>query len=115
MATFIRETNYSTIAKALIFNHDKLWVLLSGNYATSQKDIILSRIRALGIDRESRLYSEIEYSICTKESIKDRSIYYDDSIIIFDVDELVREIVDISCNVDLSCNEKIYVNSVGIE
>lgn len=109
MATFIKETNYSTIAKALIFNHDKLWVLLSGNYLTSQKDLILSRVRALGIDRESRLYSDIDYSICTKESIKDRNIYYTDSIIICDVDELIREAINVSCG------KKIYVETVGIE
>ena len=107
MAIFIEQTNYEKIAKALILNHDKLWVLVCGNYALSTRNLILSKLIALGIEPDSQLYRDIDYSICTKESIKDRSVYYSDYVIICDIDSFIFETTNVACN-------RICVNMVGL-
>lgn len=105
MATFIEQTSFEKIAKALIINHDILWVLVCDN-KQGIKYNILEKVRALGIEPESQLYRDIDYSICDTESIKDRSIHWNDYVVISDIDGLLRETIGISCN-------KICVNMIG--
>ena len=105
MATFIEHTEVSKIAKALILNHGKLWVLVCGDYKETARHCILGKIRALGIESESQLYRDIDYSICTEDSIKDSPIRWNHHIIIYDIDGLINEITGAVC-------EKTFVNKI---
>ena len=92
MAMFVEETNVEKIAKALIVNRGRLWVLLCGDYKEPTRHSILSKVRALGIESESQLYQDIDYSICTKESIGDRPIHWSHDVLICNIDGLINEI-----------------------
>ena len=98
MATrFIEETDVEKIAKALIVNHDALWVVLCGEYKELIRDCILARVRALGIESESQLYGDIDYSICTKESINDRCVHWSHDILICNIEGLISETINHTC------------------
>ena len=107
MAKFIEETNMDKIAKALIINHDKLWVLVCGEPKDSIRHCILEKVRAFGIEPESKLYQDIDYSICTKESIMDRPIHWSHDILICSIDGLISEVFNVACT-------KICVNNIGL-
>lgn len=97
MAGFIEETNVRKIAKALIVNHGFLWVLVCGGLKHSTRHLILEKVRAFGIDPESKLYQDIEHSICTKEEINDRCTHYRHNILICDLDGLINETITADC------------------
>ena len=105
MAKFVEETNVEKIAKALIVNRGHLWVLACGDYKEPTRHCVLGKIRALGIEPESQLYSDIDYSICTKESIKDRPIRWNHNIIICNIDGLINDITGAVC-------AKTFVNTI---
>lgn len=107
MAKFIEETNVEKIAKALIVNHGKLWVLVGGEIKDVVRDCILARVRALGIEPESLLYLDIDYSICTKESINNRRIHWSHDILICDIDGLISEVVNVN-------GPKTYIKKIGL-
>lgn len=107
MATFIEQTNYEKIAKALIINHDKLWVVVCGEFKETIKHHILLAVQTLGIEPESQLYRDIDYSICTRESIMYRDIHWSHDVLICNVDGLISEIFNVACN-------RICVNMVGL-
>ncbi len=97
MARFIEQTDMKKIAKALIINHGHLWVLVCGDTKASTRSCILSWVRGLGIDAESKLYQDIDYAICTTESIKDRCVHWSHEIIICNLEGLISEVVNIAC------------------
>lgn len=96
MATFIEQTNYEKIAKALITSHDRLWVVVCGEFKETIKHHILLAVQALGIESESELYRDIDYSICTRESIMYRDIHWSHDVLICDIDELISEIFNVA-------------------
>ena len=105
MALFVEETNVEKIAKELIVNRGHLWVLVCCELKEPVRRCVLEKIRALGIEPESQLYSDIDYSICTKESIKDRPIRWNHHIIIYNIDGLINEITGAVC-------AKTFVNTM---
>lgn len=107
MAKFIEETNMDKIARALIIDHDKLWVLVCGELKDSTRYCVLEKIRSFGIEPESQLYRDIDYSICTKESIKDRPIHWNHDILICNIDGLITEVFNVVCT-------KICINKIGL-
>ena len=107
MAKFIEEADIEKIAKALIVNRGKLWMLLGGEHKEHTKYCILEKIKALGIEPESQLYQDIDYSICTKESIKDRPIHWSHDVLVFNIDGLINEVINMTCN-------KICINTMRI-
>lgn len=107
MAKFIEITNMEKIAKALIINHDKLWVLVCGELKDTTRYCILEKVRAFGIEPESQLYQDIDYSICTKESIIDRPIHWSHDILICNIDGLITEVLNIVCT-------KTCINKIGV-
>lgn len=107
MALFVEETDVEKIAKALIVNRGHLWVLLCGDYRESTRSCILQKIRALGIESESQLYQDIDYSICTKESIKDRPIHWSHNVLICNIDGLISEVINVAC-------EKTCINTMRL-
>ena len=107
MAKFIEETNMEKIAKALIINHNKLWVLVCGELKNPTRHCILEKVRAFGIEPESKLYQDIDYSICTKESIMDRPIHWSHDILICSIDGLITEVFNVVCT-------KICINKIGV-
>jgi hypothetical protein len=106
MATFFEQTEVSKIAKALIINRGKLWVLICGDNKVSIGHCILKKIRDLGIESESQLYRDIDYSICDLESIKDRPIIWSHNVLICNIDGLINEITGAVC-------AKTIVNTIG--
>ena len=107
MAKVIEETNVGKIAKALIVNRRKLWVLVCGDYKVTTRGCILARVQALGIDPESQLYQDIDYSICTKEQINNRGIHWSHEILICDIDGLISEVINATC-------PKTYIKTIGL-
>ena len=107
MAKFIEEADIEKIAKALIVNRGKLWVLICGDCKESTRSCILKKIRDLGIEPESQLYQDIDYSICTKESIKDRPIHWSHDVLICNIDGLISEVINVSC-------DKICINTMRL-
>lgn len=105
MALFVEQINVEKIAKTLIINHGKLWVLVCGNCEEAIRYCVLQKIRALGIESESQLYRDIDYSICTKDSINDRPIRWSHHIIIFDINSLINEMAGAVC-------AKTFVNTI---
>ena len=105
MAKFIEETNVEKIAKALIVNHGFLWVLVCGGLKHSTRHLILEKVRAFGIDPESKLYQDIEHSICTKEEINDRCPHWSNYILICDIDGFISETIS-------SNGEKICIKTI---
>lgn len=97
MATFIEQTNYEKIAKALIASHGKLWVVVCGEFKETIKHHILIEVQALGIESESQLYRDIDYSICTRESIMYRDIHWSHDVLICNVDGLISETIKAAC------------------
>ena len=107
MATFFEQTDVGKIAKALIINRGKLWVLICSDCKESIRNCILSRVRAFGIESESQLYQDIDYSICTKESINDRPIHWSHNVLICNIDGLISEVINVSC-------DKICINTMRL-
>ena len=107
MALLIEQTDVGKIAKALIINRGKLWVLICGEEKESIRNCILSRVRAFGIESESQLYQDIDYSICTKESINDRPIHWSHDVLICNIDGLISEVINVSC-------DKICINTMRL-
>ena len=107
MAKFIEEADIEKIAKALIVNRGKLWVLICGDCKESTRSCILKKIRDLGIEPESQLYQDIDYSICTKESINDRPIHWSHDVLICNIDGLISEVINVSC-------DKICINTMRL-
>jgi len=107
MAKFIEEADIEKIAKALIVNRGKLWVLICGDCKMSTRSCILKKIRDLGIESESQLYQDIDYSICGLESINDRPIHWSHDVLIFNIDGLINEVINVSCN-------KICINTMRL-
>ena len=107
MATFFEQTEVSKIAKALIINRGKLWVLICGDCKESTRSCILKKIRDLGIESESQLYQDIDYSICGLESINDRPIHWSHDVLICNIDGLISEVINVSC-------DKIYINTMRL-
>ena len=97
MAKFVEVTNVEKIAKALIVNRGRLWVLVCCEFKEAIRHCVLEKVRALGIESESQLYRDIDYSICTKESIGDRPIRWNHHIIIYNIDGLINEIAGAVC------------------
>ena len=106
MARIIEQTDVEKIAKALIVNRGRLWVLASGEHKESIRHSILSRVRALGIESESQLYQDIDYSICAKESINDRPIHWSHNVLVCNIDGVISEVINVGC-------EKICINTLG--
>jgi len=107
MATFFEQTEVSKIAKALIINRGKLWVLICGDCKESTRSCILKKIRDLGIESESQLYQDIDYSICGLESINDRPIHWSHDVLICNIDGLISEVINVSC-------DKICINTMRL-
>ena len=107
MAKFIEQTNVEKIAKALIVNRGRLWVLVSGEDKETIRHSILSRVRALGIESESQLYQDIDYSICAKESINDRPIHWSHDVLVCNIDGLISEVINVDCG-------KICINTMRL-
>jgi len=107
MALLIEQTDVGKIAKALILNRGHLWVLVCGEEKESIRSCILSRVRALGIESESQLYQDIDYSICTKESIKDRCIHWSHDVLICNINGLISEVINVAC-------EKTCINTMRL-
>ena len=97
MAKFIEETDFKKIAKAFIANHGFLWVLVAGEHKENIRNCILTNVQALGIDPKSILYKDIEYSICTKEEIKNRPIAWNHDLLVCDIDGLINEVTNLVC------------------
>ena len=106
MARIIEQTDVEKIAKALIVNRGRLWVLVSSEYKETRYSI-LSRVRALGIESESQLYQDIDYSICAKESINDRPIHWSHDVLVCNIDGLISEVINVDCG-------KICINTMRL-
>jgi hypothetical protein len=94
MAKVIEHTDVTKIAKALIANVDSVWVLVCGDYKIGIKTAILAKVRALGIESESQLYRNIEYSICDADEMKNRNIRYSHELLVCPLDGLIKDTVN---------------------
>lgn len=94
MAKVIEHTDVTKIAKALIANVDSVWVLVCGDYKAGIKNAILMKVRELGIESESQLYRNIEYSICDANEMKTRNIRYSHDLLVCPLDGLIKDAIN---------------------
>lgn len=98
MTKVIEHTDATKIAKALIANVNRLWVLVCGDYKIGIKNAILAKVRELGIESESQLYRDIQHSICDVEEMKNRNIHWSHELLVYSLDGLIKDVVNINCS-----------------
>lgn len=98
MAKIIEYADATKIAKALIANVNRLWVLVCGDYKIGIKNAILAKVRELGIESESQLYRDIRHSICGADEIKNRNIHWSHELLVYSLDGLIKDVVNINCS-----------------
>ena len=98
MAKVIEYTDVTKIAKALIANVGNVWVLVCGDCKFAIKNSILAKVRKLGIQSESQLYRDIEYSICDADEINNRSISWSHELLVCNLEGLIKDVVNNSCS-----------------